>query len=301
MASLDNKAAGSVTNKISLAPFCFSRQKGFSLIELITVTIILAIVASMGTSFIASSIEGYNQTQFRAKLINKSRQAMERMTRQLRLALPHSVLVSNFVAGLELDECITFLPVVGGGHYIDLVPQQAGGGVTTSNQVNVGPFRVDFGTARMMTIGAMGNNEIFNVNPYSMAPRNSIAILNASIASAPGFNTVTPLVLSGNKQWRRNSPQKRFYLIDNPAAFCIVGSELRYYDSFDDTPPWDQNVTPRVSASVLLAEGVTGGGNSFQISSGTESRNSVVTINLSFSENSETVTFQQELHLRNTP
>ena len=48
-----------------------NRCGGFTLIELITVIVLLAVIASISTSFIVSSIQSYNQTQGRAVLINK--------------------------------------------------------------------------------------------------------------------------------------------------------------------------------------------------------------------------------------
>ena len=59
-------------------------QVGFTLIELITVIVILSILATIGANFVVQATESYQRTQTRALLVNTARQAMERMTRQLR-------------------------------------------------------------------------------------------------------------------------------------------------------------------------------------------------------------------------
>ncbi len=262
------------------------KQLGFTLVELIAVIVILAIVAGFSTRFIVSSVEQYNQTQFRAKLVNKSRQALERMTRQLRLALPHSV---RFTAG---QGCIAFLPVVGGGNYTTRVPDQASGG--SSGTIVVGPYRVDLGEALMVSIGAMSSSEVFGVSP------DSVAVLNAAIAPNVNFYAAGNLNISGAKQWVRNSPQRRFYLLDNPEAFCVVGGELRYYNEFDTSPPWNTEVDP-MNDYQLLSTSVTAGALAFDLLDETESRSAVIIIDISFTEGGETVNYEQQVHLRNVP
>ncbi len=263
------------------------KQNGFTLVELIAVLVILAIVAGFSTRFIVSSVEQYNQTQFRAKLTNKSRQAIERMTRQLRLALPHSV---RFTTANQ--SCIAFLPVVGGGNYTTRVPDQASGG--SSSTVAVGPYRVDSGTARMMSIGALDSGEVFGASP------DSVALLNPTIAASAGFLAAGNITLSAAKQWERNSPQRRFYLLDNPEAFCVVANELRYYNEFDTTPPWDTAVDP-TSDYQLLSTSVSSGGTIFDLVDGTESRSAVIEVDISFTEGGETVSYEHQVHLRNVP
>jgi MSHA biogenesis protein MshO len=53
-------------------------QSGFTLIELITVIVILSILASIGTGFVVKATDSYQRTQTRALLVNTARQALER-------------------------------------------------------------------------------------------------------------------------------------------------------------------------------------------------------------------------------
>ncbi len=94
---------------------------GFTLVELIAVIVILSILASMGASFVVNIMDSYQATQRRALLLNKARPALERITRQLRGALPYS---ARLAAG---GRCIEFVPIAAGGSYLDAVPDLANG------------------------------------------------------------------------------------------------------------------------------------------------------------------------------
>lgn len=246
---------------------------GFTLIELITVMVILAIIAVIGTNFIVSSTEAYNSTQTRAKLVNQGRQAVERITRQLRGALPNSI---QLTAG---NTCIQFLPLASGGFYTGQVPDSSNGAAAT-NAIATLPYRVDFGSARYAIIGALSAGDIYGGG--------SLANLAAPIAEG---NSASNLALSANKVWQRNSVSQRFYLVDNPQAFCVVGGQLSFLQG--NAIGW----TP-AGADVIMAGNVNG---TFALQAGTEARNTIVTLDLDFTEGGETVNLLQEVHIRNVP
>lgn len=255
------------------------KSQGFTLVELIAVMIILSIVAAMGSSFVVQTQEAYYQTQARAKLINKSRQAIERMTRQLRAAVPYSWRLTNS------DNCVEFLPIAGGGNYLNAVPTPDNG-ITPSTATDViatAPHTQDLGAAsavNWVTIGAMASAEIYGGN-----------------SSAPlAADTALSVTVSGSHQWLRNSINQRFFLADNPQAFCLVGTELRFYSGQTIT---DSAVDLSDAHQVLALE--AGGATPFVISGGSESRNVILTLNFTFTERSESVTFAQEVSLRNVP
>ncbi len=87
---------------------------GFTLIEMIAVIVILSILAAMGGTFVVESTKSYQSSQTRTRLVNTGRQAIERMSRQLRIALPYSVRLTNS------NQCIEFMPIASGGNYLGL-------------------------------------------------------------------------------------------------------------------------------------------------------------------------------------
>jgi MSHA biogenesis protein MshO len=250
---------------------------GFTLIELITVVVILSILATIGSGFVVKATEAYQRTQTRALLVNTARQAVERMSRQLRGALPYSVRILNG------GSCIEFMPIAGGGNYFSPVPDtNNGAGAVASIPASPIPVPMDFGTAQFVTIGAMSPTEIYGAGAVSRA---------AFAGYASGA-----LQLSAPKQWLRNSINKRYYLLDKPQAFCVVDSELRFYSELeltDDLNPPSGSFDIIAKSTVLAAP--------FGLENGSENRNTRINISLKFSSAGEAITYTHEVMIRNVP
>lgn len=253
----------------------FRSESGFSLIELITVVVVLAVLATIGTGFIVSATESYQQTQARALLVNTGRQAVERMTRQIRGALPYSVNVTNN------GSCVKFMPIASGGFYRESVPDQANQ-ASAHTSIETTPHDIEFGEAVYLSIGAMDSTELYG----------------ASAASRALMSGRTPTsVTFPSKVWERNSLNRRFYLLDEPAAFCLFGGELRYYPEQDV----QQVLVDTEREYNLLARHAQTVGTAFTLSAASDSRNVILNMNLGFSEGGESVSFQQEVLIRNVP
>lgn len=283
------------------------KQPGFTLIEVITVVVILSIVTVLGSNFVAISVESYDRVQQRSKLINRARQAVERITRQLRASLPYSLRLSNDGSGL----CIEFMPVTGGGNYLgpdydadgiadqEELPDSGNGAVPgAAYAVITAPFDINIGASQHLTVGAMAATEL-----YSAAVPSSREEIGAIGATA-----IVSVPLNGAHRFIRNSINKRFFVLDNPGRFCITGSQLFFYDSYG--MPTDglsdiANGQPGGSTASLLADNVGDltGITPFQISTATEDRNSVVSITIPFSsrDGKETVELKQSVMIRNVP
>lgn len=256
-----------------------SVQKGFTLIELIVVIVMISIVSVVGVQFVASTLENYNRVLDRGKLIAHGRQALERMTRQLRVGLPNSVRVTNG------GQCVEFLPIAGGGYYIGALPDISNGAASISS-FSTGGYQITFGTARYVYVGALSSAEVYSSS-------------NVSVALAAGEDHGdNVLSLAAPHQFLRNSISSRFYLADNPAAFCLAAGELRYFSNYS-TPSSSTGVPTGVGS--LMAQGVSSDAAPFSLSAGTENRNSLLRIHLSFSRASETIVLNQEVLIRNVP
>lgn len=251
-------------------------NKGFTLIELVTVLVILSILAVIGSRFVVSATRSYQLTQHRAQLTNTGRLALERMTRQLRGALPHSVRITDG------GECLQFFPIAAGGNYLADVPSLANQ-AAAANTIAVMPHEVSFGEAQYVGIGAMSSEELYGAAPASLA------VLSG--------RSPTLLTLSGNKEWARNSISRRFYLLDEPQAFCLRQNQLRFYRGLN---PADPSVTGSFdllannAAPVLSHPG-------FALSAGSENRSINVSIRLAIGSGDEQVSFIQEVLIRNVP
>jgi MSHA biogenesis protein MshO len=248
---------------------------GFTLIELIAVILILGLLSSFSAGFIVDAVDSYRINQERALIAATGRQALERMTRQLRGALPYSIRIVNG------GSCLQFMPLAGGGQYLSPVPDSANGASARSS-ISVAPHGVDFGSASYLAIGAMGPTELYGISPVS----------RASLSS----RTATSLTLTAAKIWQRNSPTQRFYLLDSPQAFCVLANQLRFFAN-QDVSTASVNTA---GASSLMAASVTST-TPFTLLASTDLRNINVQINLTFVQGRHQMNFAQEVMLRNVP
>lgn len=259
--------------------------KGFTMVEVIVVIVILSVLAVLGSKFVYQSTKSYEATQTRARLINTGRQAVESMSRQLRVSLSYSVRVTN------ANTCLEFMPIVGGGNYIDPVPDTANAAAAAS-AITVSPHSVvSGGSAQYVTIGAASSTEVYGANNND-AGTGVGALSRATLSS----RTVTSLTLSAAKIWKRNSLGQHFFLLEAPKAFCIVSNQLRFYSGQDVT---SASVNTAGAYSVM-ADNVTVS-SPFSVSTGTENRNTVVSFNITFVKNSESIALNQTVMIRNVP
>lgn len=249
-----------------------ANQSGFTLIELIAVIVILSILAAIGTGFVVKATESYQRAQTRALLVNTARQALERMSRQLRIALPYSVRITNGGA------CLEFMPIAAGGNYFNPVPDMQNLAAPSAT-IAASPVNIDFGTPVHVTIGAMAAGEIYGTTAVSRA----------------GYSSGN-IVLTAPKRWQRNSINKRYYLLNNPQAFCLDTGELRFYEGIGV----DAANINLASAHSIIARNVSGA-TPFSLAMGSENRMTRVDISLTFSSGGESITFAQGVFIRNVP
>lgn len=205
------------------------------------------------------------------------------MSRQLRGALPYSVRITNVTASTS---CVEFMPIASGGNYIGTVPD-ANNLAAASANITVSPHSINFGSAQFVSIGAMSPVELYGAAPVSRATLSSrtAILLNLSVAES----------------WERNSVNQRFYLLDSPQAFCIIGNQLRFYASQSAS----MASVDTSSAYSIMADNVAAT-SSFSIGSGSENRAVGVIFNITFSSRTlnggaESVAFNQSVTIRNVP
>jgi MSHA biogenesis protein MshO len=88
------------------------RVTGFTLIELVIVLVVTGIVAASIAVFFRPAVEGYFDTRRRAELAGMADIALRRIGREVRRAVPNSVLVDDSLPG---SPCLAFSPSQSGG------------------------------------------------------------------------------------------------------------------------------------------------------------------------------------------
>ena len=78
----------------ALSTAAAARQRGFTLVELILVIVLCGIVAAMVGAVLSRPLEGFVAQSRRAELVDIGAGALDRMTRDIRMAVPGSLRVS---------------------------------------------------------------------------------------------------------------------------------------------------------------------------------------------------------------
>ena len=279
----------------------FGKSRGFTLVELVVVIVLLGIVASFSTQFINQGVGVYVDTVRRDKLQQVGRYAVERISREVRNALPGSVRLASTGSGISSVQCLEFFPIVAASSYLNNVT-----GVVPARD-NFQAVDFDFSEAitnHQVAIHTIESNDVYQASSAAMADLKSVG------ATAANQRTIT---LTGNLNFTNESVQNRFFIVNDRVSFCASNGELRRYQGY--TSSGSSQAVPPAGGGVLLAEfiqiqddadndGTPEPITVFNYQAGALTRSGVLNVNLRFRDNSEPdewVRFSQEVFLRNTP
>ena len=75
-----------------------NKSAGFTLIELVIVILILGILSFVLVNILRGPMQAHLDVERRARLVDIAETALQRMTREIRLALPNSIRLSGTTA-----------------------------------------------------------------------------------------------------------------------------------------------------------------------------------------------------------
>ncbi len=258
-------------------------QAGFTLVEVLTVIVILAILSAAGSSFYVRTVDAYRTTQLRSELVQKGRLVTEQLARQLRLAAPNSVRLS------PSGHCLEFLPLVAVTSSLAPVPDSHNG-MAASAAIAVLPIDWNPGQAKHLLVAPFNPQEIYQYG--SLAAR-------AGFGGAVG-NPVHTVTLASPHRFLRNSPSLRLFISDDPLRFCINGDQLMQYSGYGLLTAPVTDLNPGGEQAVML-DGLVPQHSAFQLSPGSEDRNAAVIINLQLSAGRNSVQLNHQVLIRNVP
>lgn len=259
-------------------------QRGFTLIELIVVIVLLAIVAGFSFQFVGIGAQMFSTGSERLQTIEKSRFAIERLTREIRGAVPNSVRVRG--------KCLEFVPAEVVGIYYDAPIQPRSADemtlVTFGGSGKVEDISWSLNGNERIFIYATRANFIYSDNPQRYA-NFSGGYSSTSLENA--------LPLEPGSQFAKESPLNRAYIGSEPVSFCVSGGNLYRVSDYG----WQQSQT-EWPAGVLIATGVNTDLTAFDVDANNQQSNNIITLQLQFGENAaEPVFYYREVHIPNAP
>jgi MSHA biogenesis protein MshO len=269
-------------------------QRGFTLMEMVIVIIILSIVAGMASTFLRSPLQSYFDSIARARLVDIADTALRRVARDLQAALPNSVRNAT-IGGVEYLE---FIPTLGGGRYRAELTS-TGSGAALSFVSNNASFDI---LSPALTVPATSYVVIFNLGiPGADAYEGYLSAANVmrpATANASSSQTIA-LDVANRAPFPFESPSRRLQLVSQPVTYACnstAGTLTRYAGYGFNATQSAPTGTP-----TLIANNVSAPCNFTYTGVSRASGTGLVTMTLHLSINSESVSLAQEVHVNNVP
>ncbi len=263
-----------------------STQRGFTLIELIIVIVLLGVLALGVSSYIGLGASMYSDATEREQVLNESRFVAERLQRELRNAAPNSIRTAD----AALLRCIEFAPIAASGVYL-MAPVTP----DTGNELQLALMTWQAGYLGLpFTIYPRASDDIYGTSG------STILLAGAEQDDADGNSATRTVQLTSSHSFPLDSPEQRFYILAaSPVSYCFNGVEgsIRRYSGYNysATQP-----LPPAAAGALMAGNVQQV--RFAVNNAVLSRNSVVNLLLQFGQSpASDMFFNYEVHIPNVP
>lgn len=291
------------------------RGRGFTLVELVMVIALAGLVGVMISTVLSRPMEGFIGQSRRAELVDSAAGALQRMSRDVRLAVPNSLRVSADGQAVELlliHSAARYRPNRIGEQGLRFSTDAAGtcssttqGGRCDSLQVLDDGF--DPAGARWLVlynIGAeSGGNPLPGSNVWAPANPGVITPTGTSftpLAGAPAGESHIALgnLPAGGFRFAFASPQHRLYLAETVVGYRCQGDQLLRYsynqllNALPASPPPGSNPQP-------VARQVTSCNFAYQ--SGSTQRAGLLSLSLGIAEAGENLQLLQQVHVDNAP
>lgn len=268
------------------------KAAGFTLIEMVTVILILGIIIVGISSFVIFGTRIFVESSAVDQVLSQSRFGIERMTRDIRRAVPNSVRVLTATDGSY--QCLELLPISASTSYLDapFVPQSAQNTLTAIKSIR------PINAAQSVLIYPLTTAEIYN--PQGTTAKRFIV---QSVAEISDQLTIT---LTQNVRFTEASPLKRLYVADNPLSYCFVNTasnvDLLLYQNYGYKV--NQPAPAAMGNGVLMAQNVTNAlavNPAVILTPSTLVTNAIVHLQPLFSVNGETFQYQHQVQVMNVP
>ncbi|MDP5147699.1 type II secretion system protein [Shewanella sp. ULN5] len=269
------------------------QTQGFTLVEMVTVILILGIIVVGVSSFVIFGTRIFVESSAVDQVLSQSRFGVERMTRDIRSALPNSTRLITAVDGSY--QCIEFVPIAASTSYVSapIAPAPA------SNAVSAIATNQTIAAGQWAMIYPLTATEIYN-------PTGSIAkrFLIASVATIADQVNIT---LAASVRFTEDSPLKRLFLVAQPISYCVEKqpngtSNLKRYANYGYRTA---QPSPSIMANgVIMAQNII---NNLQVEPAivlTPSSlitNAIVHVEPRFSVNGESFKYQHQVQVINVP
>jgi MSHA biogenesis protein MshO len=274
-----------------------TKCKGFTLIELISVMVVLSVLSIGVTSFIRSGVQIFNDVSERDVLLSQGRFVIERLNRELNTAVPNSSRVSA-VSGAQ---CLEFVPIQWPTFYTNLpLEPSSDRDINIAELANISDSYTvvngDFAIVYPLT-----SDDVYDTSQNKRRTISSCSD-NGSDSSCDTNDSPDYLaVLTVDGAFAEVSPSSRLFIAKNSVSYCVRASNLYRHENTLST-----NQTVYLTGGTLMAENIVNDLSDstqlpFAAGTSTTYRNSITRVTLAFELNDETIQLSSDIHAQYVP
>ena len=254
-------------------------HRGFTLVELVMVILLLGVMATFSSQFIGIGTQIYGDASRREQLMSDARFALERLNRELRDAVPGSVRIEDDAQnGMDQGACLRFWPITTASRYL--------GSAVSAGLTIVTPDVLPEQDKDLAIVYPLANPDL-TLDQGCVYGR---CVAGVATVESPASGALS-LTMDGSVT--ADSPGKRVYFANQQVRYCVTGSSLTRASAAIGS---DVSVSP----SALMAEHIRPAAYYFYREPAAFSQ-SEVGVRLEFERSGERVVFNHKLELLNVP
>ncbi len=270
-------------------------SQGFTLVEMVTVILILGVLAIGVSSFIIFGTRIFVESTSIDQVLGQSRFAVERLTRELRNALPNSVRIRGDASSWQ---CLEFVPIEASSSYLTLpIAPAAKANTATAFNPSQGAS-----SAQLMTVYPLTESHIYTDPSQTEGRIFSIKrVTNAANRLTIEFDRPV--------RFAEASPLKRFFLVTEPVSYCVTNNgQLTRYRGYgiNHSTQLSPNQIRAIAGATwsLMAENISnniGSAPPFLLRQASVINNAIIQVQPEFSVVGESFRYQHQVQVINVP
>ncbi|RUO59820.1 PilW family protein [Pseudidiomarina marina] len=274
------------------------RSRGFTLVELVIVIVLLALTGLFVFNYLGFGAQIFRDTTERDQLVSQSRFALNRLTSELRNAVPRSVRVS--VA--DSQRCIEFMPILASSQYVR-IPRPGPPSVSNVPFTAIAPTTLDGLVGGYLLVYATTTQHI-----YGNATQRRKEVTGVT----PPVDNLVDISYSPNTFFVTDSPVRRYYIGGMPISWCYDETSrglyrFEGYGRLNNQPSFADLQLSTATSAELMAENIYNDLNNsefpFKVFEATLYRNSLIQFDWRFRRDAaqEPLEILHEVYIPNVP